>query len=977
MAALHAALYNAADLQPYYTPDQLKPYYSSAQILTSGYTVNVLKAYYTAAELRPYYTPSDLKGIYSDLEILSAGYAVNVLKAYYTATDLRPFYAVSALINIYTTQQILDAAYIIPEILNYYSLTDLHDGNYPLNNIRYNYLNSNFGAWSILNYNFSFSGSSGSFYAGEGDGKSVNYGYPNLPKKYLNGNAFQQIMSNLKIGTTYTISYFLSGAGGYMTVKPLTYTNQIIPTTPTISTLPNYYTCNFTATQTDHIILCQSMAPNTNYINNITGYVSAYSLREANYTISELQLASYNNNDILTAHYNVAELTNLPFTIYDLRLVGYNAGELQASNLYSNAEILSVGYSINELKPYYNPTQLRVSGNYLPAQILSAGYTVAALHAALYNAADLRPYYTASSLINIYTDAEILTAGYPAPALITLYTIAQLRDPGNYSTEQILTAGFSVIDLLSSQYYTLEQIRAIGGYSAASLYGADLTISDLQGAGYTEAQIINTGYSLTDLLTVYTLQQLVNARYNSYTYAILSLDGSYEFYSGNTVTTITNPSTLVSVYMSNAITTINYRAFFVCSNLTSLNIPSSLININTDGGLFYGCTSLTSISVDPDNTAYASINGVLFNKTITSLLAYPAGKSETNYSVPSSVTNIGQWSFVSNVNLQIIILPNIVTSIGVGAFSYTNLTSLKIPSSLRSIGTDAFFSTKNPMIYAIDQTNNSSLVNMINSTEGVYINLANVKNLFTKTQILSAGYLPYDLRVVGYSAADLISFNYTLNELNVGRYNGIELLSTGYYSESDLIALGYTPAPLITETDITITDLIATVSFTQLDSTNITNYAYTLDGTNYTLLSPEQTSGPIIIPGLQNNVTYTFGVIGIGINGLLGLVSNFISKQSRPTISQLILQEATVTQMLKFGYSKEELKAGGVTGSKPTNSEELITALEFFGPTTIFINQNINILPVIGDTGYGLKTNAQTQLVAKDGTVKLFIDPVR
>ncbi len=60
---------------------------------------------------------------------------------------------------------------------------------------------------------------------------------------------------------------------------------------------------------------------------------------------------------------------------------------------------------------------------------------------------------------------------------------------------------------------------------------------------------------------------------------------------------------------------------------------------------FNGCTSLTSIDVEEGNTAYSSVNGVLFNKDRTEICQYPAGKTDTVYTIPDSVTSLGDNAF--------------------------------------------------------------------------------------------------------------------------------------------------------------------------------------------------------------------------------------------------------------------------------------------------------------------------------------------
>jgi hypothetical protein len=136
------------------------------------------------------------------------------------------------------------------------------------------------------------------------------------------------------------------------------------------------------------------------------------------------------------------------------------------------------------------------------------------------------------------------------------------------------------------------------------------------------------------------------------------------------------------------VTAIGKEAFFDCTNLTSVAIPSSVTSI---GNWAFSGTSLTSITVDSRNSAYASIDGVLFNKTIQTIIRYPQGKTGGTYTIPSSVTSIGNGAFFLT-SLTSVTIPSSVTSIGHSAFSNcTSLASVTIPSSVTSIDSRAFY----------------------------------------------------------------------------------------------------------------------------------------------------------------------------------------------------------------------------------------------------------------------------------------------
>jgi hypothetical protein len=147
-------------------------------------------------------------------------------------------------------------------------------------------------------------------------------------------------------------------------------------------------------------------------------------------------------------------------------------------------------------------------------------------------------------------------------------------------------------------------------------------------------------------------------------------------------------TSLTDVTILHGVSSILDEAFSDCTRLRSITIPGSVTNIWSSA--FWDCTSLAAIRVDALNSAYSSLDGVLFDKSQRTLILYPQGKTGS-YTIPKSVIEIGNSSFAYCISLTNITVPNSVTSIADYAFYYcTNLTDLTIPASVTSIGYDAF-----------------------------------------------------------------------------------------------------------------------------------------------------------------------------------------------------------------------------------------------------------------------------------------------
>lgn len=161
-------------------------------------------------------------------------------------------------------------------------------------------------------------------------------------------------------------------------------------------------------------------------------------------------------------------------------------------------------------------------------------------------------------------------------------------------------------------------------------------------------------------------------------------------------------NSLTSISIPVGLTYIGQGAFAYCPALTSATIPASVTSMGS--GVFYSCTTLTAITVDPLNAMYASLDGILFNKSVTLLMTSPAGKTGS-FTIPGSVTAIGLGGF-ANCSLTGVTIPDSVVEIGDNAFySCRKLSSIVIPASVASIGQTAFYDCTELTSISVDSVN--------------------------------------------------------------------------------------------------------------------------------------------------------------------------------------------------------------------------------------------------------------------------------
>ena len=166
-------------------------------------------------------------------------------------------------------------------------------------------------------------------------------------------------------------------------------------------------------------------------------------------------------------------------------------------------------------------------------------------------------------------------------------------------------------------------------------------------------------------------------------------------------------SSLSEIVIPSSVTSIGDSAFEGCRSLSEIVIPSSVTSIGDSA--FEGCRSLTEVVIP---NSVVCINGnpffdwngkleclspsfvyednILFNKNKSRIISFRNQKL-TSYVIPASVTRIGEFAFSRCESLTEVVIPDSVTNIGKRAFANCrSLTEVVIPNSVTNIGKGAF-----------------------------------------------------------------------------------------------------------------------------------------------------------------------------------------------------------------------------------------------------------------------------------------------
>ena len=164
------------------------------------------------------------------------------------------------------------------------------------------------------------------------------------------------------------------------------------------------------------------------------------------------------------------------------------------------------------------------------------------------------------------------------------------------------------------------------------------------------------------------------------------------------------------INIPNTVKEINEYAFYDCIYQEKLNNPSETVTIPY--GIFKFLSGLSFIDVDVNSACFTSIDGVLYDKSVSELIACPRLKDEIT--ILDGIQTISPFAFYSCQNLRVINMPNSITMLGEAGFwgcnsltdinfsdnitfiddnafwECTSLTSMLLPKSIAGIGDNAF-----------------------------------------------------------------------------------------------------------------------------------------------------------------------------------------------------------------------------------------------------------------------------------------------
>ncbi len=224
-----------------------------------------------------------------------------------------------------------------------------------------------------------------------------------------------------------------------------------------------------------------------------------------------------------------------------------------------------------------------------------------------------------------------------------------------------------------------DSVKTIGRYAFAECKGilsVKLPSTMIKIPDY----LFSNCFSLTSIYSERIIEEVGSNAFNC-CYALHSIKigegtksiGSKAFYNGRGLDGTLDLSTVTSCASD---------AFQGCFNITGVKLSAYKFELST----FTGCSKIASYEVAAESSHYTTIDGVLYNKSVTVLYRYPIERAGEIFTVPETVVEIYSDAFSGAYHLGRINLSKGLTKIGANAFKATGVDYMYIPDSVTSIG---------------------------------------------------------------------------------------------------------------------------------------------------------------------------------------------------------------------------------------------------------------------------------------------------
>lgn len=146
---------------------------------------------------------------------------------------------------------------------------------------------------------------------------------------------------------------------------------------------------------------------------------------------------------------------------------------------------------------------------------------------------------------------------------------------------------------------------------------------------------------------------------------------------------------LENVDLPNSLVTLERFAFYSCYSFTSFHIPRNLTEIAYNA--LMSCKNIAYYTCSSFNKKYKAVDGILYSKDLTMLVAYPFAATATSFDIPTTVTALHDYCFSQNNNLVAVNIPETVTWMGMNIFrDCPNIVEIDIPDCVTHMGITVF-----------------------------------------------------------------------------------------------------------------------------------------------------------------------------------------------------------------------------------------------------------------------------------------------